>query len=148
MYDSIMIIDGRSAGTLLSDLVNRVSHGSGETLRIMADAQVTLQQVLLLTRLRQASPSSASGLAQMLNLSLPAVSQAVDRLVRLKLVSRIEDSADRRKKKIATTSKANGFLERLTRARASEYSAGLSSVSEETLDRLKLVLREVLHQLS
>ncbi len=144
----MMKTDDCSAGTLLSDLVNRVSHGSGETLRIMADAQVTLQQVLLLTRLRQGSPSSASGLAQKLNLSLPAVSQAVDRLVRLKLVTRIEDSADRRKKKIATTPTANGLLERLTKARANEYSAGLSALSGETLDRLKLVLRDVLHQLS
>lgn len=143
-----MTIGGRSSGTLLSDLVNRVSHGTGETLRIMADAQLTLQQVLLLTRLRQASPSSASELAAMLNLSLPAVSQAVDRLVRMNLVTRIEDSADRRKKRIAATSKANAFLERLTKARAGEYSAGLSSVSEETLERLTLVLREVLHQLS
>ncbi len=113
----------------------------------MADAQVTLQQVLLLTRLRQASPSSASDLAEMLNLSLPAISQAVDRLVRLKLATRIEDNADRRKKKIATTSKADTLMERLTKARASEYTIGLSSVSEETLERLKLVLREVLHQL-
>ena len=84
----------------------------------------------------------------MLNISPPAVSQAVDRLVRLKLVTRIEDGADREKKKIATTSKANSFLGRLRKARASEYSVGLSSVSEETLDRLKLVLREALHQLS
>jgi DNA-binding MarR family transcriptional regulator len=137
-----------SSGTLLCDLVDRVSHGGGETLRIMANTQVTLQQVLLLTRLRQANASSASDLAAMLNLSLPAVSQAVDRLVRLKLVTRIEDRADRRKKKIATTSKANALLERLTKARASEYSAGLSSVSEETLEQLKLVLREILHQLS
>jgi DNA-binding MarR family transcriptional regulator len=143
----MMTID-RPSGILLSDLVNRVSHGSGDTLRIMADAQVTLQQVLLLTRLRKAGPSSASDLAEMLNLSLPAVSQAVDRLVRLRLVTRTEDSADRRRKKIATNSKANGLLERLTKARASEYGAGLSRVSEESLDRLKLALWEVLQQLS
>jgi DNA-binding MarR family transcriptional regulator len=67
--------------------------------------------------------------------------------MRLKLVTRMEDSADRRKKKIATTSKANALLERLTKARATAYSAGLSVVSEETLERLNLVLQEVLQQL-
>jgi DNA-binding MarR family transcriptional regulator len=143
-----MAIDSRSSGILLSELVNRVSHGSGETLRVMADAEVTLQQVLLLSRLRQTSPSSASDLAGRLNLSLPAVSQAVDRLVRLKLVTRMEDLADRRKKKIATTSKANALLVRLTDARAREYSAGLSILSDGTLKRLEHALKEVLHQLS
>lgn len=143
-----MTIDKRSAGTLLSDLVNRVSHRSGTTLRIMANAQVTLQQILLLTRLRQASPSSASDLAERLNLSLPAVSQAVDRLVRLNLVTRVEDSADRRKKKIATTARANALLERLTRARAGEYSAALSTLPVRTAERFDVVLREVLRELS
>jgi DNA-binding MarR family transcriptional regulator len=143
-----MGIDNGSGGALLSELVNRVSHGSGETLRIMADAQVTLQQVLLLTRLLQSGPSSASDLAARLNLSLPAVSQAVDRLVRLRLVTRMEDSADRRKKKIATTAKANVLLNRLTKARAGEYSVALSNLSEETVERLEVVLREVLRQLS
>lgn len=89
---------------------NRVSHKSGETRRIMAEAQVTLQQVLLLARLHEASSSSASGLAATLRLSLSAVSQAVDRLVRMELVSRMEDGVDRRRKRIATTAKANAPL--------------------------------------
>jgi DNA-binding MarR family transcriptional regulator len=141
-------MDSCSGGGLLSELVNRVSHGSGETLRIMAEAQLTLHQILLLTRLRQSGPSSASDLADRLSLSLPAVSQAVDRLVRLRLVTRAEDTADRRKKKIATTTKANALLNRLTKARAGEYAASLSKLSEEMVKRLEIVLREVLRQLS
>jgi DNA-binding MarR family transcriptional regulator len=140
-------MDKGSSGVLLSELVNRVSHGSGETLRIMADAQVTLQQVLLLTRLRQSGRLSASDLAVRLNLSLPAVSQAVDRLVRLRLVTRVEDSADRRKKEIATTAKANMLLDKLTKARAGEYSVALSKLPAETIERLEVALRKVLRQL-
>ena len=142
-----MARNGRPIGILLTELVNRISHRNGETLRIMAESQVTLQQVLLLTRLRQAEASSASELASNLALSLPAISQAVDRLVRLGLVTRIEDEEDRRKKKIATTAKANALLERLMRARSNEYSAGLSGLSRQTHDRLERLLREALKQL-
>ena len=142
-----MARNGRHIGILLTELVNRISHRNGETLRIMAESQVTLQQVLLLTRLRQAEASSASELASNLALSLPAISQAVDRLVRLGLVTRIEDEEDRRKKKIATTAKANALLERIMRARSNEYSAGLSGLSRQTHDRLERLLREALKQL-
>ncbi len=138
----------KSGGVLLSELVNRISHEGGDTLRIMAGAKVTLHQVLLLTRLRQSGPSSASGLAVRLNLSLPAVSQAVDRLVRLRLATRVEDGADRRKKEIATTAKANALLDRLTKARAGEYGVALSNLPAATADRLEAVLREVLRRLS
>lgn len=136
------------SGALLSELVNKVSHGRGDTLRSMADAEVTLQQVLLLTRLRESGPSSASDLAAKLNLSMPAVSQNVDRLVRVRLVTRVEDSADRRKKKIATTAKANVLIDRLMKTRAGEYSAALAKLPAKTAERLEAVLREVLRHLS
>jgi DNA-binding MarR family transcriptional regulator len=142
-----MAVNRDSVGKLLSELVNRVSHGSGETLRIMAEAQVTLQQVLLLTRLREAGSSSASGLAATLRLSLPAVSQAVDRLVRMELVTRMEDGVDRRRKAIATTAKANALLDRLSRARANEYSVGLSGLPQKTQKHFEEFLREALSQL-
>lgn len=135
------------AGGLLSELVNRVSHTSGTTLRIMSDAQVTLQQVLLLTRLRHSSPSSASALASRMHLSLPAISQAIDRLVRLQLVTRVEDPADRRKKAIATTSKGNALLARLEKARAREYAAALAALLPETQHRLAALLTHALNEL-
>lgn len=136
-----------SIGTLLSAVVNRVSHGSGETLQIMADAQVTLQQVLLLTRLGEASPSSASDLAGRLHLSLPAVSQAVDRLVRLGLVTRVEDPEDRRKKCLSPTAKATRLLERLNQARSREYAIALSVLPAAVESRLAALLRQTLRHL-
>lgn len=139
--------DSRAIGILLAEIVNRVSHKNGETLRLMGESRITLQQVLLLTRLRRAGRASASDLASTLNLSLPAISQAVDRLVALDLVTRIEDKEDRRKKQIATTAKADALLERLLKARANEYSAGISSLSERTKERLEQVLSEALKQL-
>jgi len=139
--------DGLPVGKLLAALVDRVSHRSGQTLRIMAEAGVTLQQVLLLTRLRCEGPCSPSDLAGSLNLSLPAISQAIDRLTNAELVSRIEDSVDRRKKQLTTTERANKLLDRLGSARASEYGVGVSALSEEMQQELATVLRAALHQL-
>lgn len=142
-----MPTDNYRIGTLLSEVVNRVSHEGGETLRIMADAQVSLQQVLLITRLAEAHPVSATDLAARLNLSLPAISQAIDRLVRLQLVTRIEDSEDRRRKCIGPTAKARNLLARLNAARSREYASGLSCLHSETQARLGALLQETLRQL-
>jgi DNA-binding MarR family transcriptional regulator len=142
-----LLTDRHKIGTLLAEIVNRISHGSGETLRIMSEAQVSLQQVLLLTRLGEAHPSSATDLAARLNLSLPAISQAIDRLVRLQLVTRIEDSDDRRRKRIEPTVKARTLLARLNTARSREYASGLFCLNSETQARLGALLQETLRQL-
>lgn len=138
----------RFPGRLLAELVDRVSHRGGETLRIMAEGNVTLQQVLLLTRLRQKGSCSASDLASALNLSLPAISQAVDRLMGTKLVSRVEDPVDRRRKQIATTQRAKNLLARLDTARANEYSVGLSPLPPEMQKALATALRAALRKLN
>jgi hypothetical protein len=48
---------------LLQEFVNRVSHLQGNTLSVLTDESVTLQQVLLLRRLQQAGRSTPSELA-------------------------------------------------------------------------------------
>ena len=135
------------SGELLQEIVNRISHRRGETLQIMDQVPVTLHQTLLLRRLREMSPCTASSLAAELNLSLPAVSQAVDRLVGLKLVTRVESEDDRRKKQLMTTRKAHVLLDRLFEARSKEYSAGLSGLPAEVRKRLVASLQEVLRGL-
>ena len=147
MRKQVQAPDGLAAGKLLADLVDRVSHRGGQTLRVMSEANVTLQQVLLLTRLGHEGPCSASDLANSLNLSPPAISQAIDRLTNAELVSRIEDPVDRRKKQLATTERANRLLDRLATARAHEYGAGLSRLSKETQRQLAMVVRAALIQL-
>src|SRR5258708_38917760 len=118
-----------AVGELLLALVDRVSHRGGGTLSLMSDAGLTLPQVLFLARLRQAGGCTASELATRLNMSPPAVSQMVDRLFRLGLLTRVEDAGDRRRKQLAVTPGASQLLDKLTRARAAEYGKGPARLS-------------------
>ena len=92
-------------GDLLQEFVNRVSHLQGNTLAVLTEEAVTLQQVLLLRRLKQLGESSPSELAAVMRMSLPAVSQMVDRLFTLGLVTRAEAPDDRRRKRVTITAK-------------------------------------------
>jgi DNA-binding MarR family transcriptional regulator len=143
--------EGRSAdeqlGDLLQEFVNRVSHLQGNTLSVLTDESVTLQQVLLLRRLQQVGQSTPSELAGMMRMSPPAVSQMIDRLFSLDLVTRAEAPEDRRRKMIAVTHKARQLLERIRKARAAEYAAGACRLSPKLRVELASVLRKALHEL-
>jgi DNA-binding MarR family transcriptional regulator len=137
-----------SLGDLLMQLVNHVSHRpQAETLAIMSEASVTLHQVLLLNRLVHQEACRPSTLAQSLNMSLPSVSQMLDRLFQVGLVRRMENPNDRRQRRIAATPKAKALLRRLARARSAEYSNGVSGLSPGLLKELAEVLTRALAEL-
>ena len=139
---------GNQLGDLLQDLVNRIAHCGGHTLAIMNAVPVTLQQVIMLHRLSDPGINTPSELAAALNMSLPSVSQMIDRLHQLKLVTRIEMPADRRKKQIALTPEGRTLLLRLHKARSAEYEAGLAQLSPDLRVKLKHVLRCALTELT
>ncbi|MBU6298133.1 MAG: MarR family transcriptional regulator [Alphaproteobacteria bacterium] len=114
---------------------------------IMNNASVTLPQVLLLVRLTEARETAVSDLAARLNMSLPSVSQMVDRLYQLGLVSRREDAADRRRKVLTATSKAKTLLGRIGAARSAEYASGLAALEPALRKKFAEVLQSVLQDL-
>jgi DNA-binding MarR family transcriptional regulator len=134
-------------GELLQELVNRVSHLQGNTLSVLTEESVTLQQVLLLRRLQQSGECAPSELADLMRMSPPAVSQMIDRLFALGHVSRTEAPDDRRRKRIAVTPKAVALLERIRKARASEYAAGIARLSPKLRAELTKLLRQALREL-
>jgi DNA-binding MarR family transcriptional regulator len=142
-----------SVGELLLALVDRVSHRGGDTLSLMNETGITLPQVLFLTRLRQAGlrqagGSTASELADRLNMSPPAVSQMVDRLFQLGLLTRVEDPEDRRRKRLAATPRADALMERLRRARGEEYNKGTAKLSPAVRKELAAALAKAVKELS
>ena len=134
-------------GELLQEFVNRVSHLQGNTLAVLTEESVTLQQVLLLRRLQQMGESTLSDLAARMRMSPPAVSQMIDRLFALDLLTRVEAEEDRRRKKVSVTRKGQALLERVRRARAAEYAAGVSGLSTKVRADLLSVLRRALKEL-
>jgi len=135
-------------GALLLALVDRVSHRGGDTLALMAEAGLTLPQVLFLNRLRQAGTSTASDLAERLNMSLPATSQMVERLFKLDLLTRAEDADDRRRKRLAVTQAAERLLDKIGHARAAEYDKGTQRLSPALRRELAATLAKAVRELS
>lgn len=134
-------------GELLQEFVNRISHLQGNTLTVLTEESVTLQQVLLLRRLQQMGESTLSDLAMRMRMSAPAISQMIDRLFAIGLLSRIEAADDRRRKKLSVTRKGASLLDRVRRARSSEYAAGISGLSARVRVDLHAVVRRALSEL-
>jgi DNA-binding MarR family transcriptional regulator len=136
-------IEPHRAGSALRRLVDLVSHRSGLALALMSEAAVTLPQVLLMSRVEQVGSASLSDLGEGSLASTAALSQMIERLVRQGLLDRTEDSIDRRRKAIRTTTRARALLRRLEAARSADYEIGLSAVSEELRARLATALERV-----
>ena len=132
---------------VVQEFVNRISHTQGKTLAVLADAAVTLQQVLLLRRLTMIKDTALSPLAQQMHVSLAAMSQMVDRLFQLGLVSRVESADDRRKKSIAVTPKGRALLKRLAAARSADYAAGIAPLSPRVKAALQQILEAAIEEL-
>lgn len=87
--------------------------------------------------------ASMRELADRLGLSLPAVSRALDGLVRRGLVARWEDAADRRVKHVAVTGEGRALLDRLTRLRLGGLSGFVAELPARDRDRLERALAPI-----
>lgn len=134
------------AGDALRRLVDLVSHRTGRTVTLMNEASVSLPQVLLLSHVER-GVTSPSQLADATHVSLPAVSQMIERLVQQGLLARTEDETDRRRKSIAITSPARALLRKLGAARSAEYALGLASLSPAVLREMRDVATRAIEQL-
>ena len=84
----------------LTDFFNSLKH-----------SELSLLQAYALTYLYFKGPIKISELCEHMNVSPGAASQMVDRLEKLSMVSRIEDPADRRVRKVAVLPKGEEFVQ-------------------------------------
>lgn len=124
----------------------RITRGS-ESVRAMADAGLTMPQVSALHILMFEGPQSVGDLGTDLGHSMSATSSLVQRLVEQGLVTRTEDSADRRQKRVELTAAGRKFVERLMKARQKELRAGLEHIGPETRVDLQRVMRRIVEEL-
>ena len=84
-----------------------------QSVRLDAPDLSARQLALLLTVYMVEPPHTVRGLAQTLNVSKPAITRAVNRLIELQLVRRKTDEADRRSVLIQRTVRGSVFLREL-----------------------------------
>ena len=82
-----------------------------------------------------------------MRVSLAAVSQMIDRLVQQGLLDRAEDPVDRRRKVLATTTRARSLLRKVENARSRDFELGLSRVHPEVLGQMAALLERAVAQL-
>lgn len=134
-------------GALLEAFIGQISPPRGRAQSFLAAASVTGSQALLLHYALVDPDSTPSTLAAQLNLSLPSVSQMIERLVRLQLLTRAEDPADRRRKTLAVTPRARRLLGALQAVRAAEFAAGTARLPKATQRELIALLSRAVDEL-
>lgn len=81
---------------LLRETVLRLQPSAQEISEAWSDAQVTMQQLRVMTILYHNGPTRVSDLARQLQVSTPTVTGILDRLVRQRVTYRMNDARDRR----------------------------------------------------
>jgi DNA-binding MarR family transcriptional regulator len=94
------------------------------------ELQLTLPQAQAL-RLLRTSMSSTSGLAGLLGISAPAVTQLTNRLVRKRLIERRTVETDRRAVLVALTEKGRRVIDSFRHRRNEAFQQALSRLDED-----------------
>jgi DNA-binding MarR family transcriptional regulator len=113
----------------------------GNMLRVIEESGLSMTQCKALLELGGLGESTearqVSDLAEVLGVSVPSMSRAVDGLVKKRLATRVEDSADRRVKRIAITAKGKQLVDTLLvvrQAGAEAFAASLTAAQRRKLD--------------
>lgn len=107
--------------------------------------ELTLTQVKLLHALEQAEREiTLKQAAELVGLSLPAASRAVDDLVRRGFVQRHEDAADRRMKRVSPTPEGLAVIRRLNAARLNGLQQFAETLTPAERDVLQRALADLL----
>jgi DNA-binding MarR family transcriptional regulator len=110
----------------------------GEALRVLDESGLTFVQMKALVELQSPDePHTVTALSEELGISLASASRAADGMVRERLVTRVEDSNDRRVKRLALTAKGQRLAGRIISARLAgleEFTASLEAGERRKLE--------------
>jgi DNA-binding MarR family transcriptional regulator len=125
----------------------RVINARGvETYAIFEELDLTLTQVKAMCAL-SGEELTVKELAELLGLSLPGASRAVDGLVERGLLQRREDTADRRMKRLSISAAGRHALARLDEARLAGIEQFTATLPRAQIKRLSGALRPILEDL-
>ena len=113
----------------------------GNQLRVLEDTGLSMTQCKAMLELgglgRAAEPWQLSDLAEHFGTSMPAMSRAVDALVRKRLATRVEDPDDRRVRRVKITAKGKELVDTLVTVRQAgieAFAATLNAAQRRKLD--------------
>jgi DNA-binding MarR family transcriptional regulator len=119
-----------TAARLTALLRHLFLYDRGNLLRVMEESGLSLTQCKALLELgglgEESEARQVSDLAESLGASVPSMSRAVDSLVQAKLATRVEDSVDRRVRRVAITAKGKKLVETVLVVR----QAGMEAFAE------------------
>ena len=133
----------------LGEFLRFLTQSAGnDFVQAVEDAGLSLTQLKAMHVLAASDEElSLNGLADQLGgLSLPTLSRSVDALVQRGYVRRVEDSADRRVKRLSLTAKGRRTIERLMEIRARDFEAALETLTEDERERLARALEPILER--
>jgi DNA-binding MarR family transcriptional regulator len=133
----------------LALLIKHLIHSTGrDVFQAIDELELSFTQIKAAQLLAEAEePLSLGAIGERLALSLPAVSRAVDGLVKRGLCTREEDPADRRSKRIVITSSGRHLYDRVHEIRAAGIREFVDELAPAQRDALLDALRPIARDL-
>lgn len=134
-------------GGLVSQFLTEMyRYDGGRTLPILHASKLTTPQLAVLEFAR--FPCTVSAAAEHVELSRPATSQLVQKLVERGFLRRSENSSDRRERLLALTAQGEILLGAIAAARAARFEATLAAVPAPVAARLGTALQAAIEALA
>jgi DNA-binding MarR family transcriptional regulator len=145
MQPTTGVTEEQLADQLARFLMTAMKTAQTEVFQIVAELELSMTQLKILHILdgsdRELTPSE---LAEFIGLSPAATGRAVDALARAGVVSRREDEADRRVKRLALTEAGTAAVTRIARARVEGLARVVSELDPAQRDALSAALAPLL----
>lgn len=125
---------GQMLSLMLTDVMEQ------DYLHNTTPSQLTRNQFSMLKILNLSGPFAGSELAEILNISRPAISKNIKKLVKLKLISRKSSKIDRRTVKIKLTRAGQNFVDAYTKMRLQKQDRALDWLSETEMEHFSALL--------
>ena len=125
---------GQMLSLLLTDVMEQ------DYLQKTTPSQLTRNQFSMLKILNLSGPFVGSELAAILNISRPAISKNIKKLVKLKLISRKSDRIDKRSVKITPTPAGRNMVNSYDKIRLEKQDRTLDWLSEGEQKQLSILL--------
>jgi MarR family transcriptional regulator, organic hydroperoxide resistance regulator len=128
--------------TVLQEWIRVYMRRTGQDFKkFMGDSGLSFSQVNTLMRLHFTGEADVTDIAEQLGVSNAAASQLVDRLVRMMLIERKEDKADRRIKCLVLTQAGHEMAERLVNIRRGWMEKFTNSLTADQRDNISSALQ-------